>query len=208
MSELETTRAALHAVAEQLLAGPQHRASATIRLRVIEGGFATVAEPDVRVDGDDLVSDGIRVALDGASTAALAAEVGLTAGAPEGVYPPGDSLAPDDELHVDVAMAAKLAEAFMVGDAALRSIAPDVEPVLWPEHFDVAIRVEGINYGVSPGDAYLGEPYAYVGVDPVPSDPFWNAPFGAARALADLPGVDAVVTFFKEGRAASRVISA
>ena len=70
--------------------------------------------------------------------------------------------------------------------------------MLWPEHFDVAIRVEGVNYGVSPGDGYLGEPYAYVGVDPVPSDPFWNAPFGAARPLADLPGVDAVVAFFEE----------
>jgi hypothetical protein len=197
------TRLALHAVAEQLLAGPQYRASGTIRLRVIEGGFATVAEPDVRVDGDDLVTDGIRVALDGASIAALAAEVGLTAGAPDGVYPAGPAVAANDELHVDVAMAAKLAETFAVGNTALRSIAPDVEPVLWPEHFDIAIRVDDVNYGVSPGDEYLAEPYAYVGVDPVPSDPFWNAPFGAARPLADLPGVDAVVAFFQAGRVAT-----
>ncbi len=200
MSEMAATRIALHAVAEQLLAGPQYRTSQTIRLRVTDGGFATVAQPDVRVEGDELVVGGIRMGLDGASIAALAAEVGLVAGAPEGVYPPGDAVATDDELHVDVAMAAKLSEAFAVGDAALRSIAPDVEPVLWPEHFDVAVRVDDVNYGVSPGDAYLGEPYAYVGVDPVPSDAFWNAPFGAARPLADLPGVDAVVAFFEAGR--------
>ena len=64
--------------------------------------------------------------------------------------------------------------------------------MLWPEHFDIAIRVDDVNYGVSPGDDYLNEPYAYVGVDPVPDDEFWNAPFGAARPLADLVGVEAV----------------
>ena len=181
MTDLATTRRALHAVAEQLLAGPQYRSSGTIRLRVVAGGFATVAQPELRVDGDDLVVDGVRLALDGASITALATEVGLSAGAPEGIYPPSDSIGPDDVLRVDVAIAAKLAEAFTVGDAALRMIAPDAEPVLWPEHFDVAIRVDEVNYGVSPGDGFLGEPYAYVGVDDVPSDPFWNAPFGAAR---------------------------
>ena len=35
--------------------------------------------------------------------------------------------------------------------------------VLWPEHFDVGIDANEVNYGVSPGDASCPEPYAYVG---------------------------------------------
>ena len=203
MTDVAATRRALHSVAEQLLAGPQHRASGTIRLRVIDGGFATVAEPEARVDGAQLVVDGRRLELDGASIAALAAQIGVDAGAPEGVYPAGDSIAAEDELGVDAAIAATIAEAFAVGDAALRSIAPDAEPVLWPEHFDVAVRVDDVNYGVSPGDGYHAEPYAYVGVEPVPSGPFWNAPFGASRPLAELHGVGAVIEFFEAGRTAA-----
>ena len=36
-------------------------------------------------------------------------------------------------------------------------------PVLWPEHFDVGITLDKVNYGVSPGDDDIPEPYAYVG---------------------------------------------
>jgi len=60
--------------------------------------------------------------------------------------------------------------------------------VLWPAHFDVAIRVHDMNFGVSPGDEFIEEPYAYVGVASAPAgDSFWNAPFGAALPLRDLP---------------------
>ena len=55
-SDLAGTRASLHAVAELLLAGPQFRRSGTIRLRVLGEGFGTVADPDLRVDGTDLIS--------------------------------------------------------------------------------------------------------------------------------------------------------
>jgi hypothetical protein len=34
--------------------------------------------------------------------------------------------------------------------------------------------------------------------------PFWNAPFGALRAAAELPDADAVAAWFAEGRAAAR----
>jgi hypothetical protein len=199
-AELARTRRALHAIAEQLMAGPQYRASGTIRLRVRDDGFGTVADPDVRVDGKELVANGRRVIINGATIAAIAAQTGLEPGAPEGVYPVR-SAAFDGKLRIDVVIAAKFAEALSVGDAALRVLAPHEEPVLWPEHFDIASRLDDINYGVSPGDDYLGEPYAYVGVDPVPSGRFWNAPFGAARPLAELPGTDAIVAFFEEGAA-------
>jgi hypothetical protein len=153
----------------------------------------------VRVEGGDVIAGRARLAIDGMTVSALAERMGLDAGAPQGVYP-AQSLAADAELHVDAVLAAKLAEAFAVGDAALRRLSPGEAPVLWPEHFDVGIRLDDVNYGVSPGDDYLGTPYAYVGVDPVPSDPFWNAPFGATRRLSELPGIDAVVAFFQSGR--------
>ena len=75
----------------------------------------------------------------------------------------------------------------------------------WPEHFDVAIRVQDANFGVSPGDGFIEEPYAYVGVSrPAAGDAFWNAPFGAAVPLAELPAAAAVTAFFAEGRTRSR----
>jgi hypothetical protein len=65
----------------------------------------------------------------------------------------------------------------------------------------VAIRADDTNYGVSPGDGFSEEPYAYVGVSAPPAgDAFWNAPFGAALPLRQLPDVAAVAAFFAEGR--------
>jgi hypothetical protein len=61
---LTATRRSLHAVAEQLLAGPQYRDSGTIRLRVAPGGFAQVKGSD-RVEGADLVVGSRRVPLSG-----------------------------------------------------------------------------------------------------------------------------------------------
>jgi hypothetical protein len=70
--------------------------------------------------------------------------------------------------------------------------------VLWPEHFDVAITLDEVNYGASPGDGYLGEPYAYVGPFEPREGEFWNAPFGAARPLRELDGE--ITAFFRAGR--------
>jgi len=50
----DTTRRSLHGVAELLIAGPQHRAHGTIRLRATPGGFGAVATA-LRVAGSDLV---------------------------------------------------------------------------------------------------------------------------------------------------------
>jgi hypothetical protein len=88
---------------------------------------------------------------------------------------------------------------FARGDDALRWLAPGVEPVVWPEHFDVAVTLDEVNYGVSPGDGYLDEPYAYVGPHTSRAGAFWNAPFGAARPAAELDG-DALRAFFADGR--------
>lgn len=197
---LVSTRQSLHAVAEQVLAGPQHREHGTIRLRVVPGGFGQVAGP-LRVEGADVVGGGVRRSLRG-TVAEVAAAAGVDAGAPVGVYPPSTDVGPVDELVVDAAAAELIAGWFARGEAGLRAFAPDVEPVLWPEHFDLAITVDEVNYGISPGDTAHPRPYAYVGPWTPRDGPFWNAPFGALREADALPDAAAVAAFFDEGRSA------
>jgi hypothetical protein len=167
---------------------------------VVSGGFATVAGPRLRVEGDVLLTGSARVALAGRTFADAAAEAGLEAGEPAGVYGGGPGIGVAEDIVLDAEVLKLLLAAFADGDRALRAFAPDTDPVLWPEHFDVAIRVDEVNYGVSPGDGYLGEPYAYVGPHRPPEGEFWNAPFGAARALRELTGADAMAGFFAAGR--------
>jgi hypothetical protein len=198
--DLVPTRRALHGVAELLLAGPQCRATGTIRLLVAGTGFRTLKQPDMAVDGDALVVAGQRFPIAGRTCAHLGAAAGLDVGAPRGLYHDGSGVTPDEPLTLDPEAAAYLARCWAAGDAALRALAPEEQPILWPEHFDVGIRTHDTNYGVSPGDGYLPEPYAYV-TPPSPLDgAFWNAPFGAARPMAELNGPDAVLAFFREGR--------
>jgi hypothetical protein len=205
--DLAATRRCWHGVAELVLAGPQYRRTGTIRLRATPGGFATTREPALAVVGGELVAGetgvvgGTRVGMDGRTPKQLAEAIGADVGGPPDLYREGSGVDADEPLRVDEAAAAVLARAFTVGDAALRRFAPDQTPVLWPEHFDLAVTVDEVNYGVSPGDGYLDAPYAYVGPWTPRAGAFWNAPFGAARPLPDPPDVDALVAFFTEGRA-------
>jgi hypothetical protein len=198
---LVVTRRALHGVAELLIAGPQHRASGTIRLRVLPGGFGGVSLP-VRVRGARLEWDGGSAPLAG-TFRELASAAGIDPGAPSGIYRDGSGLSPDDPVEIDGAAEELLLEWFAVGDAALRGFAPGTDPVLWPEHFDVAITANEVNYGVSPGDAAHPRPYAYVGPwsfpDAARPSAFWNAPFGALRWREDLADVGALVEWFTAG---------
>lgn len=207
VADIANTRRALHGVAELVLAGPQYRRTGTIRLRVIDGGFATRREPTVAVQGAELVAEGLRIGISERTCAELAAMLDVTAGKPEDLYQDGSGVRADEVLEADPTVARYLAECFVRGDAGLRQFAPDLpddQRVLWPEHFDVGISVDEINYGVSPGDQYLAEPYAYVGPWQPRAGSFWNAPFGATRLMRDLPDADAVTAFFTEGRAMAR----
>ncbi|MCW2880793.1 MAG: hypothetical protein JWQ95_4893 [Sphaerisporangium sp.] len=183
------------------MAGPQHRRSGTIRLRVTPGGFATVADPDLRIEGDELVVGSERIPLDGRSIQELGTATGAGAEAPEKLYSGGSGASPDDILSVDAAAAEQLAGSLALGEEALRRLAPDATPVLWPEHFDLGITLDKVNYGVSLGDSYLDVPYAYVGPWEPRTGDFWNASFGAAHSLSELPDVSA---FFAEGRERAR----
>ena len=196
--DLTQTRTALHGVAELLLAGPQYAESGTIRLRVVPGGIATVAAPELRLEGVEIVGASGRHPLSG-TYAEIAAGVGVTPRELGDVYHDRAEVGAGDRVDVDPAALATLVDALAVGDAALRAFAPDEEPVLWPEHLDVAIGKDEVNYGVSPGDALIGEPYAYVGPWTPREGDFWNQPFGAAQQLSTLGGADAVADFFREG---------
>lgn len=206
-TNLVTTRRSLHGVAEAIVAGPQYRATGTMRLRSGPGGFGTVLAHSgfslVAVTGTELVltrtaGDTSRLPLSG-TLGGLAEAAGLVFGGLEGAYRDGSNPQPDQSIEVDPDAAAVLADAWDRGAAALQTFA-GAEPVLWPEHFDIGLSLDTVNYGVSPGDETSAEPYAYVGVPRLPDGDFWNQPFGAARPLRDVPDVAAVVAFFSEGR--------
>ncbi len=199
------SRRDLHGVAEGLLAGPQYVAHGTIRLRVTPGGFGTVVGSELRVDELSLVSGASRVPLRG-SYGDVALALGLEFHVPDHYHDhSGVTVSEPIEIHEDDA--ALIADWFARGEAALSAFAPGEAPVLWPEHFDLGIAVDDVNYGVSPGDGFLGEPYAYVG----PWDfrewstpaAFWNAPFGAVLLAGEVADVQALEAFFREAREAS-----
>ncbi|TCO58302.1 hypothetical protein [Actinocrispum wychmicini] len=197
---LTTTRRFLHGVAELLLAGPQWRATGELALAVVEGGFTTTAAPALRLQGDKLLTEFGQVELNGHTYTDVASVAGIQAGEPAGVYGEGSGVRPDEVITMDSAQRETLLRAFREGDHALREFAPDLVPVLWPEHFDVAITLDRVNYGVSPGDHHLAEPYAYVGPHDTVQDDFFNAPFGAARPLARLGDANAITQFFRTGQ--------
>jgi hypothetical protein len=205
--ELAATRRSLHGIAELVLAGPQYRAAGKLRLAVVRDGFTTTAlTPGLRVDGSRIgVAGRAPVPLDGLTPRFIGAELGVTAGRPDGAYDGGSGVDLDERLVLDPDHADAIAGALSLGHDALIAFAASETPVLWPEHFDVAIRVLEVNFGVSPGDGFLDEPYAYVGAASFPAgDPFWNAPFGAAMPLRELSTVSAVTGFFAAGREHAR----
>ncbi len=196
---LAVTRRSLHGVAELILAGSQHRNGGGIRLRILPGGFGTVNAPDLRVETDTLVTPTGSIRLIGTYTE-VAAAAGVGVHRLDDVYSGGPKIPPDEQVEVDLAAARLLTDAFVRGDAALRTLDPLQTPVLWPEHFDVGITLDEVNYGVSPGDDAIPEPYAYVGPWTPRTGDFWNATFGATRLMTELAGTAALTNFFETGR--------
>ena len=202
-------RRALHAVAEHLLAGPQWRHAQEISLVVTADGFATRFPPAPGLDALELAGTevvarpaGTAVPLRG-SVRAVAADLGVTPGAPADLYREHADLGEDDELVVDPDAVAAVLGALTAGATALGELASGTgeTPILWPEHFDVGVTLDEVNYGVSPGDAGHDLPYAYVGPWTAREGAFWNEPFGASRPVAELGDAAGILAFFREGRA-------
>jgi len=215
-AQLAATRSGLHQVAEHILAAALHAVTGEIALMPSPGGFRTPPFGTDRrflaVDGAELIAGGPagsrRTAL---TTLRAAAEfAGITPGAPAQVYRPATPLDLDERLMIDPAATRVLADWYQLGAQALGSFAAEIpgdQPsaaVLWPEHFDLGITAGQINYGASPGDIAVPEPYLYVGPHEglPPDDPaFWNAPFKTVRTIHQIGAAADAAAFFRDGRA-------
>jgi hypothetical protein len=210
---LTPTRESLHRLAEHVLSAARYAETGRIGLRPRGGGLATppfgADERVVAVEGTELVViSGSETRRAPITTLRAAGEfVGVTPGGPAKVYELATPCEPDAPLTIDAAAIALLADWYAAGAEALQQFSsrfPDGEPSeaqLWPEHLDLAITAASVNYGVSPGDAEIDEPYAYVGPHGGPPirDDFWNAPFGAARTITQLRNADETFDFFVAG---------
>jgi hypothetical protein len=200
------TRRQLRGVAESLVAGPQYRESGTIRLAVRPDGFSAVALP-FAVRGTELVYPSGSVTLAG-RVGVVAATAGIDAGPPAGAYAITDPLPLDADLKLDAAAAQWVYRCHYAGGHALKQALPEQHPVLWPEHFDVAVTENEVNYGVSAGDDHHPRPYAYIGPWNLRTGHFWNAPFGALHELDPEHDIDAlaadIVEFYERGRSELR----
>ena len=200
---LIATRRQLHGIAECLLAGPEYRATGEIALRIVPGGFATTAGPEIRLDGLDLIYEDRRVPAAG-PFGDLAQRIGVEFGAPAMLYSDGSGAQPDDVVDLDPAAAQLILDWYALSDLALRALDTAQQPILWPEHFDVAILLDDRSYGSSPGDDFHATPYAYVSAHDHGDNPFWNAPFGALRDAGEVGSAEDLVAFWREGRALLR----
>ncbi|MCV7344146.1 hypothetical protein [Mycolicibacterium rhodesiae] len=205
-ADVVATRRQLHGIAESFLAGPQYRATGTIRLAVRPDGF-TATTLAISVHGDTLVWPDGSLPLAG-RVRDLAAATGLDVGPPPAtVYHSVAALQPDTVLDIDAGAADAIYRSLYAGGFAIKAVLPEAHPVLWPEHLDVAATVEEVNYGVSAGDDFHELPYAYVGPWDFATAPrtgaLWNAPFGAVWPLDLTVDVDALATdiadFFRRG---------
>ncbi|HET9561206.1 MAG TPA: hypothetical protein VFP01_03805, partial [Propionibacteriaceae bacterium] len=110
------TRHQLHGIAECLLAGPEHRATGEIALRITPGGFGTTAGPEIRLDGLELVHVDRRMPAAG-SFGELADQLGVEFGAPAMLYSDGSGAQPNDVVDLDSAAVRRIADWFMLSDA-------------------------------------------------------------------------------------------
>ena len=121
--------------------------------------------------------------------------------------PPATPFEPDAPLTLDDDAAAALADWFRLGHEALSALARDLaaespsEPLLFPEHFDLGITAGSVNYGFSPGDEAIAEPYVYVGPHqlPPPAGDLWNASFGAYRTWSQVTNTQQALDFLRAG---------
>ena len=200
-ADVVATRRQLHGIAESFVAGPQYRATGTVRLAVRPDGFSATTLA-IEVHGTTLVWPGGSAELAG-PVRDMAEATGLDVGPPPAtVYRSVAALDPDAVLDLDAAAADSIYRSLYAGGFAIKAVLPEAHPVLWPEHFDVAATVDEVNYGVSAGDDFHELPYAYVGpwnFSTAPrTGPLWNAPFGAVHGLDLTADVDTLATDITE----------
>ena len=211
-----TTRESLHVLAEHVLCAARHAATGRIGLRQTPGGFGTPPYPSehgdqrVRIDGVDLVVEDERGQRRSPITTLRAAGVfvGIEPGAPSELFTPTTPLDLDAPLAVDPAEAAHLAEWYRLVNEALEMLrthvgaGDDAIVQLWPEHFDLAVALDEVNFGGALGDAAHPTPYLYVGpwTPPEPDGGFWSEPFGSSLDISAVGSAADAFAYFERGR--------
>jgi hypothetical protein len=170
----------MHALAEHVLAPARFRVDGHIGLVPAAGGFGTPTFGEgerVRVDGVELVHErpGTTTRVRITNLGAAAQFVGVPLGALAHGYTPATPCEPDVALAVDPDAAQVLAAWIALGDGLLATLCETyathsaTPATIWPEHFDLACELGNAdagtraNYGASPGDSAIPEPYLYVG---------------------------------------------
>jgi hypothetical protein len=195
----------------------RHRATGRVGLQPSPHGVETPPFDDhervVGVSGAELVDrrTGAPERRAPITTVRAAADFfGVPAGVPGHLWKPVTEPV-DAPFAVDPTAVAALASWFAFVGAALDALRTHADAAgaaldpltLWPEGFDLATTGAGVNYGGSPGDRFVAEPYLYVGpVDrPFPSSggPFWNAPFGASLRYGEIGSLEQAVAFLTTG---------
>lgn len=204
------TREALHLVAARVLGAARYAAVGRMGLVVVSGGFGTPP-----FDGRRLLVVGAQLTdRERRQPLTTLADACAFAGVDPVVVPhpvldlPADPAAP---LEVDGDAAAVLARWLGLSQSLLEALVASAQGgddpsaiQLWPEHFDVAVEMGApgarANYGGSPGDSLIDEPYLYVGPHELRQGPFWNAPFGAALTYGEIRGGADPAAFVRRGR--------
>ena len=176
----DAAREGMHALAEHVLAPARYRVDGHIGLMPSAGGFGTPtfgAGERVRIDGVELVHErpGTSTRVRITTLGAAAQFVGVPLGAPADVYKPATPCDPDATLALDLDAVHALAAWIALAETLLATISETYAThaptalTIWPEHFDLACELGDAdagtraNYGASPGDGAIGQPYLYVG---------------------------------------------
>ena len=163
--DFESTRKALHEIAEQRVAAAR-MPEKEISLRQTPGGFGTPwffhknYWTQIRVAGDEIIKD-----LEGNETI--------------------------EKLEVDADASRQLGDWYAFSASVFERLIQDCEEQvkakddllirLWPEHFDLAFdyatghEPRAATYGASPGDDTVARPYLYVGPWKKRDGDLWNA---------------------------------
>lgn len=205
-----STRESLHLVAARVLGAARHGAVGRMGLVVVPGGFGTPVFDGRRLlVVDAMLSDGQRrQPFTDLLDAYAFAGVDPTVTPHPALDLPADPAAP---LAVDSGAALVLARWFALCqwllDTLVAALDTHQEPTaitLWPEHFDLALESgtpgTRANYGGSPGDGAIDEPYLYVGPHRQRRGPFWNAGFGAALTYSQIRAGADPGAFLRRGR--------
>lgn len=217
VEELRAARAALHVLAERVLATDLYARTGYIGLRPTFDGFG---QPEMLHAGDRrrvrLELDALVVQRDAQESryalttlADAARVVGVVLGGPL-PYEPSSPVDPDTPVAIRGEVAAGFAAVFDLTASVLERVrravwhaGPSIAQ-LWPEHFDLAVKIGDVMIGGSPGDRIedggRALPYLYVAPPYVPDgDAYWNEPYGAAMGFDELGSVNDAIGFLTTG---------